>query len=187
MSRRGMTLLEITIAMAILSIVVGTLYTLSISLGDAATMQQLRASSHDEARRALYFMTRELRQSSVSTFSSLPANSLDYRVVDDIDGNGTAVDVNGNVEFGPQRKLTRDFDDANSDGISDRQLVMIQGDAVRVIANDLVPYDSQASEDPGLWFDLVDNSLQIQIETQGTTRRGRPINASLSVVVVPRN
>ena len=52
-SQRGVTLLELMMAMSILTVVMGVLFTLSISIGDTAKLQDVKVVNNDEARRAL--------------------------------------------------------------------------------------------------------------------------------------
>ena len=64
MKRAGFTLLEMMIALTILTTVLGVLYMLSLSTAQAVKVEEAKMASQDEARRALQFLIRELRQAA---------------------------------------------------------------------------------------------------------------------------
>lgn len=93
MNRQGMSLLEVMFAVAILTVVMGALFTLGNSLGDTAQVQEALVTAQEEARKGLNLIVRDLRQSASFSMSALPTDTLTYQVATDLDGNGTAVDV----------------------------------------------------------------------------------------------
>ena len=198
----GMTLLEVMVAVAILTIVMGTLFGLSISLGDTAQVQGAKITSSDEARRGVIYATRELRQAANSSVTGLPGATITYSVAVDLDGNGSAVDVGSRIELSVIRTIERDLTDANGDGVRDTQLVMKTGGAVQVFANNLLQ-DEDANVngvldpgedrnlngrlDHGVWFERTGSSVRVTIETESQSRQGRLIETRLTETVFPRN
>ncbi len=198
----GMSLLEVMVAVSILTIVMGTLFGLSISLGDTAQVQEAKITSSDEARRGVISVTRELRQAANSSVTGLPGATITYRVAVDIDGNGSAVDVGSSIELSAVRTIERDLTDANGDGVRDTQLVMKTSGAVQVLANNLLRDEDangngvldpgedrnlNARLDHGVWFERTGSSVSVTIETESQSRQGRLIETRLTETVFPRN
>lgn len=205
MKNPGMTLVEVMFAVSILSIVLGALFAFSLGFGDTTQVQEIQATSHDEVRRALNILMPDIRQAVRSTINwdALPGEILQYRTAADVSGNGTAVDVNGRLELGPQRVVSRDTNDANGDGFTDTQLIVIGARGVQVLANNLSPdnerpdangvfgpaQDSNGNGqlDCGIWFEPWGQGIRITIQTQGQTRQGQILRTTLQEVVIPRN
>ncbi len=137
----GFTLLEVTFAVGILSVVMLILFGISEAFGNTAQVQRAKVQANEETRRALLVAVPMLRMASRGTvnWDDLPGPVITFNPVADLNGNGTAVDVAGVVELGPTVTIRVDMNDANQDGITDTQLVMEQGGTVRVLANNLVP------------------------------------------------
>lgn len=193
----GFTLLEVMVSVSIIAIVVGVLVGMSIGLGDTARVRDIKGASADEARRAMIFLTRDLRQASVASLSGAPGDSISFRMAADVSGNGTAVNVGGNLELGPVITVGRDVNDLNNDGLTDSQLIWSDGVNHRVLANNLLPNenpDAAGNWDPavddanrGVWFNRNGSLVEVIIQTGGQDRRGRQINFNLREVVRPRN
>ncbi len=197
-----MTLLEVMVAVTILTIVMGALFSLSIGLGDTAGVQQVKAASSDETRRAMLTLTRELRQAGNASITGMPGASITYRVATDLDGNGTAVDASGFLELSAVRTIQRDTTDLNHDGQTTSQLILKEGDTVQVLANNLLD-DEDANQnkvldagedtngngqlDHGVWFQRSGNTVQVSIQTHGETRRGYDLMSSMAESLQPRN
>lgn len=193
-SNRGMTLLEVMMAVAIFTLVMGVLFGLSISFSDAAGVQQAETVSNEEARRALQRLVPMVRSGAEGSFNwgNLPGHTLTFQPADDTDGNGTAVDVQGDLELGEEVTVQPDFDDENGDGVTDRQLVLLRGDDVIVLANNLTPESGvvDAQGVPairGFWVEARDGGVDITIQTESTNRSRRPFRTALTEFVVPRN
>jgi prepilin-type N-terminal cleavage/methylation domain-containing protein len=206
---RGFTLLEMMISITVLASVMGMLYTLALSLGEAARMQEVKVSTQDEARVAAMGIIRELRQARGSSinWNQLPGTSLTYQIAIDADGNGYAVDVNGDIELSTVRTLSRDVNDMNQDGETNTQLVITQTTngvtTTRVLANDLlVDEDTNNSGgldagedlnnngvlDRGIWFQQVGSAVQLTVQAQRLSSvRGHRVHSSLTELVAPRN
>lgn len=198
MNQMGVTLLEVMFSMAILTAVMGVLFSLSLGIGDTARIQEVKATSNDEARRALLGVVPRLRQAqgtSVNT-AEMPGDVLTFNMADDMDGNGTAVNVSGNLEVGSLVTIQRDVDDVNQDGVAAEQLIMIQGETMTVLANNLSPDAGPApvadGEEPapntaGFWVEEQAGGVLVTIRTQGTSRQGHVIRQQFTELVNPRN
>ena len=202
----GMTLIEIMFAFAIFTVVMGALYTLSFSFGDVAELQQATATNMDNCRSTMQGVSRELRQAIRTSinFAELPGTSITYRIPEDLDGNGSGVDMYGKVEAGPERTITLDMDDLNGDGFKETQLVLIINGVVdEVIANNLNDEletaaadgvfgpandtDGDGNLDRGFWIEVQGRGLLVEVQGKHTSRRGRDIVNALSEFVIPRN
>lgn len=197
-NQSGVTLLEVMFAMAILTAVMGVLFSLSLGIGDTARIQEVKATANDEARRALLALVPRLRQAqgtSVNT-DEMPGELLKFNMAADIDGNGTAVNVSGNLEVGSLVTIQRDSEDVNQDGVGPEQLIMLQGETVTVLANNLSPDGAPApvadGEEPapntaGFWVEEQAGGVLVTIRTQGTSRQGHVIRQQFTELVNPRN
>ncbi len=187
----GMTLLELMIVMAILSIVMGMLYLLALNLQLAATAQDDRITTQDDVRSAMEYIARELRQASNTSinWAALPGPTIQYQRAEDIDGNGLAVNSQVNLELSPVRIIQQDTGDLNHDKLTNTQLVMIQGNTVHVITNGLVPVvGSAGSATRGIWFQPGGNGVRVTIQARRRSGpREQPQTSQLSEVIVPRN
>ncbi len=199
MKKRGSTLLELMFAVAIMTIVMGTLFTLSFSIGDTAQLQDVKITNIDEGRRALLGIVPRVRQAhrpSVN-FEDMPSDVLRFRMPEDIDDNGLAIDRFNTLELGDEIIIRRDNDDLNKDGVAASQLIMIQGETITVLANELSPDegpdpDWEGNGEPpentaGFWVEVVSGRLTVTIRTEGTTRRGQEIGQQFTQIVEPRN
>ena len=191
MNRQGMTLLEIMVSMTIMVFIMGVLFTLTQSLGETTRMQNAKITAGDDARRGMQFMVKELRNAVRQSIAwgEMPFSELNYRVVEDSDGNGVAVDVNGNRELSDVRTLSPDFEDLNSDGLTATQLVLTDGDTSRVITNNLrLANDDPVSNINGILFEQVGNGLRVTIQTEASSGAGgHTIPSSMSEIIYPRN
>ena len=184
--------------MGILTAVMGVLFTLSLSIGDTAQIQNSKITSNDEARRALLWVVPRLRQAQSTTLNTadMPGDVLSFQMAADLDGNGTAVNIGGDLEVGTVITIQRDVDDLNQDGVTSEQLVMIQGDVVTVLANNLSPdagpapvldAGTEPENTAGFWVENQSGGVLVSIRTQGTSRRGHVIRQTFTELVNPRN
>lgn len=202
----GFTMLELTVAMGILVVISGVLFTLAVQVGDAAQLQETKVATGDEARTAMMFLIRDLRQATLNSITMgnvLPSDQLQYRVARDVDGNGTAVNAAGDLETSPIRIISRDTGDLNNDGITTTQLIVQEGAAVTVITNGLLEdEDSNANGvldagedansngrlDRGLLFEQDGSGVRVTVQAERRPRGTGPLlSTSMVEVVVPRN
>ncbi len=209
--RAGFTLLEMMMAIAILAIVMGALFGLWLGISDTAVVQDAKAITSDESRRALGRLVPLVRQAGRMSINwdELPGEVLRFRMATDLDGNGTAVDSGGNLELGPEVTVQRDLDDLNEDGHAGDQLVMVTTDpatgqpTATVLANDLVlvnetvdgegvlgpeqDLNGNGRLDRGFWVEPLEAGLLITVGAERESRKGHAITTALTEFVTPRN
>ena len=201
-NKLGMTLIELTMTVGLMAIVMGSLFALSLSLNDTVQTYNTTMTATDDARHALYILIPRLSQASRQTINlnELPGEVLRFRMPTDLDGNGSCVDVGGNLELGDTITIQRDTEDLNGDGLTNNQLVMVQGDNVTVLANHVFsPPESGNPDgsftdnigngrwDRGFFVIAQDNTLQVVIDTLGQSRRGHQFVIHLEESITPRN
>lgn len=137
MTRKGLTLIEILVAMFIFSIVLGALFTV---LAAGRVSWNAGASQMDvqqEARKALDMMVKELRQTASAKISNVPADGTTYNTITfqtpiitiTRDLAGKIVDININWSNNIQYSLS---------GLNGRQLLRAQGGIQRILANNIL-------------------------------------------------
>ncbi len=96
-----MPLLRLVFALALVALVLGTIFALAVGLTGVAGVHETQVSTGDGAWAAMRFMVRELRQAAKSSItlgdSTGAQSSITYRVADDLDLNGYAVKLRGNL------------------------------------------------------------------------------------------
>jgi type II secretory pathway pseudopilin PulG len=186
----GFTLIEVIFAASIAVVILGAALGVMMQVQDTGSVLEMRAAARMEAERALSAVSRELGQASQASLSPLPGAVLRYRVAVDADGDGTALDANGQVEWSSERVVQRDTADANHDGIGEEQLVLVDGSQVTVLANGLAPEGAQdgAAAKPGIWFESVPGGVRVVVRTQQTTHpRRRVLTEELAETITVRN
>jgi hypothetical protein len=95
----------------------------------------------------------------------------------DADGDGTALDAHGGVEWSGEHIIQRDTGDANHDGLGEEQLVLLNGAKATVLANGLAPAETQpaAAHPIGVWFEPVPGGVRATVRVQRTTHPGRQV------------
>lgn len=196
MKNRGMTLLEVMVAITIFILVIGVLYSIGMGIINAHEIQEITLTTNDEVRRAQMVLIPRLRQAARGSinWAALPGDSVTFMMSDDVDGNGFAVDVNGDIELVGPITIQRDVNDANGDGLTMSQLVMTDANGTQVLANDLmegvVAADAAtvaAPPDVGFWVAPRNGALEVTIRAVGRTARDRFYNTEMTEVVRPRN
>ena len=197
MKNHGFTLLELMMAVAILTIVMGTLFSISLAFANSAEVQEIKITTTDEARRAYLRIAPILRQAVRNTvnWGDLPGDSLSFQTIGDTSGTGWPVDTSGEAEVGGTVTIQRDVNDANGDGITMSQLVLIRADGVDVLANGLeegvpgadVAIGADIPDGVGFWVAPRGAGLDVTIRTVGRTRRGHVFTTTITEYVLPRN
>lgn len=193
------------ISVSILTVVGGLLLLLVMGVGRAARVQEAQVTTQDDARSAMRTLEREVREAARSSinWANLPGRTLTFRQAEDVDGNGTAVDVGINLELGPVVQVFIDTADLNGDRQTTSQLLMVEGNRITVLASDIRPdedannnnvldagedRDNNGRLDRGVLFAPRGTGIVMQIQTQ---RRSDPqgplIRSELQQIVVPRN
>ncbi len=201
----GMTLVELIIVTAVLTMLMGMLYTMALTLQRAAADQESKITTEDDVRGGMLVLVRQLRQSATSSidWSTLPGPAITFRKAEDVDGNGLAVDQGGFLELSGQWTIQRDVDDLNNDGQSAHQLILTDGSQVTVLANGLIlsedgdsngvlttGEDSNGNEalDRGVWFEPSGTGVRVTLQAERVSGpRGTRMLSTLSTLVLPRN
>lgn len=196
MDRRAFTLLEVMMATAVFSVVMGVIFTMSLGFANSAQMQEIKINTTEEARRAMLILAPRLRQASRASINwgDLPGDSITFRMAADLSGNGMPVGPNGFIELTGPVTITRDADDANEDGMTMTQLVMIGEADVRVLANDVAagpapeaPAADAAPDNVGFWVRPQGRGLEVTVRAEQRTPRGHFFSTTVTEFIVPRN
>lgn len=196
----------------LLTAALGMIWHAWLSAQDTTQVIGKKISVTESAVHGMAQVQRELRQASMASLSPLPAASLQYRIVERDPESGRVVDAGGAVRLGELRTLTRDFEDANRDGIRESQLVLITAQGTKVLANNLHPAtaiearlrdiesdavrvisnrdrvtESSAEMDNGIWFEADAGGIGIRLTISGETRRNLALSTTAAETVIPRN
>jgi prepilin-type N-terminal cleavage/methylation domain-containing protein len=191
--RLGFTLLEMSMSVAVMTVVMGGLLGLSLGMSRTSSVQHARMIATEEARRALETLTARLHAASYGSINtaSLPGDVLTFRLAADMDGNGSAVNASGSLELGTRITVGPDTADANKDGLTSSQLVMVQGAKVRVLCNGLPPDSAvQVNGMPkvkGFWVVPRNDGLDVSVQAEARDNRGTPYRVSITEFATPRN
>lgn len=138
MTRKGLTLIEILVAMFIFSIVLGALFTVLAAGRVSWNAGASQVDVQQEARKALDMMVKELRQTASAKISNVPADGTAYNTItfqtpiititrDPITGKVVGININwsGNIQY-------------SLGGLNGRQLLRAQGGIQRILANNIL-------------------------------------------------
>lgn len=203
----GFSLLELTVAMAGLSIVLMMLYGISFSMVRAAKVQDSVIMLKQESRLAMQSIVQNLRMSQslglqvsdgAGGFVPLGAgqfNTLQFRRAADIDANNVALNQDLTLGLSQQFLYTVDTNDANGDGQTVTQLVRLNQDGTvgQVLANHVAPVmarpDVYNAPQGGLIFQNVGGgNVQVTlIMRHQPDPAGPAVVSRLDEIVSPRN
>jgi len=149
MGNRGYTLIEVMLAMFIMTTVSLALYYVNMAMTRATLHQESMTTLRDEGRTSLQYISRMLRIASEGTIKGVTEGGvksilgttamqgIEFQAVTDLDGNGVAVAEDYTVELTDPILFQVDIGDANGDGLDTEQLVQLDenDDVVRVLSN----------------------------------------------------
>jgi prepilin-type N-terminal cleavage/methylation domain-containing protein len=197
MGSRGFSLLEVMVSVTILMIALAFLYTLSMSVSNSSSVQEAKVYTQDQVRNAMLLITMDLRNASSSTVTGAPGAVMTYQKADDVDGNGSAVNVGGFLELNGVTTIQR------NPALPTQITMTLPDGTVRELANDiLLNEDADGSGalngvedtnlngtlDRGFWFTQTGKMIEITIQAQRFVGSPpRPILTSLVESVEPRN
>jgi prepilin-type N-terminal cleavage/methylation domain-containing protein len=203
MNKRGFTLIEVLFAVSLLTVVMGTLYGVSLAIKRGTDAQEAQMAAGNEAVKAIEFIARDLTQAAQGTITgTMPGPAISYQVAADLDGNGVALDKSGKLELSPPHRLGRDAEDVNHDGFGPNQLVLITDKGAQVLATGLVADEDangNGSLDPGedkngngvldrgIWFEQAGKGYWVHVATERKAQQGHVYGARLSRFISPRN
>ena len=194
-NNQGFTLIEVMIAISIITGVSLGLYNVHVGMVRSALHHENMTKLQDDARTSLQTMTRMLRMASngtvmyldtsTSTYATLGTvarSNIRFQMVADIDGNGNSLDDDFELELTNFIRFTADTADANSDGRSATQLVQLDqnGNVTRILTNYLAS--------GGLTFVRTNGGVQISIQLERKGQGAAPLaRFRLDEVVAIRN
>lgn len=102
-AKRAFSLLELLVAVAIFFIIIGAVFSLLISGKRAFEVGNVQVEVEQEARRALDYMTKELRQSSANKIQApadgTSSSTIIFEIPYDVDGDGDVINASGVIEW----------------------------------------------------------------------------------------
>ena len=173
----GFTLLEILIAVAVLSVLMATLYAALFSTTTSYTTMSQRGRIEDRSRQVLDDMARELRLADRDTFlvtQSNGASRIDFRTP-----TGYSA---GNVTWGPVIRFEYQPGDGdeNRNGLEDDgKIVRIENGTTTVICDFVAPGGFTATQ--------TSNNLLLEVTCTGADAKGALLESTLQTSVTFRN
>ncbi len=204
--RAGLTLIELMVVMAILSVVLGSVV-LSMQEGSDAWTASMESSTLDSKTERT--LDRIVRLLEVSSLGSLDPDLFDTGdLTSDLGFREMVGFAAGSVQLGPERRLTlvlapgeldNDLDD-NGDGLADEQRLVLTetvGGTPRSIAlakgisellagetaNGLDDNGNGLVDEPGLCFDGTGGTLNIRLSMEKVTSRGQLMTRTLETAL----
>lgn len=173
---KGFTLIEILVATFIFSLIFMAVFMVLAGGRDSFFTGDAAIEIHQEIRKVLLTMDKELRQSRSSEITGVPADnnfypSITFKVPEDLDGDGDVIDASGNIEW--SNDITYALN-ANS------QIIRMTSTGTSVTANSISNLQfMRASGNPDI--------VQVNISTQKTTSLGRTLNDTFTYLIKMRN
>ncbi len=177
-SRHGFTLIEALVTTIIFAFIMGICYTLLISGSDSWETNSARVELQQELRKAMDWISQDLRQAGSASITNVPADGNTYTSITFRKSAGAS---GGNLVW--DTNTTRYFLGGTGNTQLQRQ---IGSQTASVIAQDMqsLQFSRQAS---------TSNIVNVSIQTQKKTPRGKnltgkaPIQANLTFKIYLRN
>ncbi len=187
-SKRALTLAEVIVTVGIFSVILGLLYGIFIAGNDMFQVARDESDLQAEARRALMYMTRELKNATRTSAQnpspnlSIPSHPnnkhVEFCLPEDKDDDGYITDSDGETEWNTNDKIQYQY-------IPGQQILrrLHKGDHL-TLANDVTDVQFIDNDIDG---SLPLTELQIVITITKTTSSNRVITFTLSSIVRLRN
>lgn len=129
----GFTLIELMVVVAIMTIVISSLFGVLTVARQAWSIGSMRVELQQEIRKAIDTITKELRQTGISTIIGVPADgnlytSIIFQIPDDIDADGDIIDAGGSIEWGAPITYAMG-------GLANEQILRTSGGSTKVVSN----------------------------------------------------
>jgi prepilin-type N-terminal cleavage/methylation domain-containing protein len=187
-TRNGFTLVEIMVAVAITTLMVGMIYTMLAAGQEAWDIKSTQTDMQARGRLAMSQMVKELRQTTRTStqnpspniaIPSTPNNrQIDFYLPLDLDGDGTIADTNGAVEWDTSNKIQYQYVPGQTMlrrlEKGEKQTIALNVSDVRFI-------------DQGIDPALYPNELKITLTLQAKTKRQRTLSRDFTAMVKMRN
>ena len=170
---RGLTLVEIMVTSVVLAILIMALF-LVLSIGQRSWLSaDVSIQLRQEIARSIIVMSQELSETSPAKINITlngSANSITFKIPQDINGDGYFVTAAGDIEWSPNRTY--------SINASNRIQRVVSGGATSIIANNIT----------GLQFTRIqDKIVRIDVTASKTSNIGKLVQDSGQVIVKLRN
>jgi len=170
---RGFTLVEIMVTSVILAILIVTLF-LVLSIGQRSWLSaDVSIHLRQEIARSIIVMGQELNETSPAKINltlNIPANSITFKIPQDLNGDGDIVTTAGNIEWSPN--ITYSLNASN------QIQRVVSGGATTIIANNIT----------GLQFTRTQNEvIQINITAGKVSDIGKIVQDTGEVIIKLRN
>lgn len=176
--RLGLTLVEALVTVIIFSFILGICYTILISGSDSWETNSVRVELQQELRKAMDWITQDLRQAGSASITNVPANGSAYTSITFRKAAGVS---GGNIVWDAD---TTQYFLGGTDGNQIQRQVGSQTAAVIAQNVQSLQFSRQASAS-----NVVNVSLQAEKATlRGKTLAGKaPIQANMSLKIYLRN
>jgi len=188
MRKKGMTLIEVLLATAILATVLGGLYGTYLSGLKVWEDARERADLQAQARLAMDVMVNELRNATRTSTQnpspnlSIPSSpnnkQIQFYLPADKDGDGLITDNQGDIEWATNNMIHYQFVPGQ------KKLRRLEQGVERILANDV---SDVAFSDIGIDPTLALTELKIVLTLSKTTTKGRNVTFTLTSLVRLRN
>lgn len=210
-AREGSALIEVLLAMALMSTVVGALFAVGNTSTKLCDTGVAKANLEGNLRRALERVSREFHGARADSLAGL-AESPAWQEQVDFDRPGSMRSGDGRITWSSNRAEFRlepgesdDGIDNDGNGLVDEGMLVVLQDAggadelVTVIAHDVREYledelpngiDDNANgliDERGVTFERIGNELRIHLTLEAIGRDGRTVTRTLTTSVWSRN
>ncbi|MFH1201428.1 MAG: prepilin-type N-terminal cleavage/methylation domain-containing protein [Candidatus Omnitrophota bacterium] len=183
MDKRGLSIVELLVALTLFVIVVGALFLIITPSIDSFQLGDAQLDVEAQLRQALDTMTSELMQTKISKIDDGPVsadnnnyNTIRFAIPHDIDGDGDILDSGQIVEWSDQGSAPWNIRYILSGG----QLLRISGGSVTVLGNHI---SSLIFRRPS----INQNIIEISVTAERATAKNRQTSINLSSQIRMRN
>lgn len=191
----GFTLIEVMLAVTLLTAISMVLYYVNLALTKSVLEQQSLTTLRDDGRISVQHISRRLRCAdtqtlmgvsggTLATLGTTPVTTIEFQIVTDgDDDNSNAIDKNFDVELSDPLRFGPDTDDANADGFKSSQLVEFDtnGKVLHIFTNYLDPSG-------GVSFVRTSGGVEISLVLLRPAQGIRPpARVRMDMVIDPRN
>jgi type IV pilus assembly protein PilW len=181
----GFTIIELLISMAIIGIMIGSLFSFSIAQRKYFSLQEQISGMTQNTRAAMDMIMGELAMAGYSpsgaAFSGIPYSTSQLQIYADLNGDGTVTDPNENIVY------THDA--------SSKRILRDTGGGNQPLAENIQGFIFQYLDDQGNSTSVTTKIRQIRLTITGRTGKPDPLYTSnsgyrtytLTSLVTPRN
>jgi prepilin-type N-terminal cleavage/methylation domain-containing protein len=181
----GFTIIELLIAMAVIGVIIGSMFSFSIAQRKYFSVQEEISEMTQNTRAAMEMISSELTMAGYSplgiVFSGIPYDVSQLQIYADLNGNGALSDPNENITY------TYDT--------SSKRILRNTGSGNQPFAENIQSLVFECLDDQGNPTTVTENIRQIRLIISGRTSKPDPLYATnsgyrtytLTSLVTPRN